>query len=247
MSQLLFNGHTYSFDKTYYENFYDNLLTNMNKHGNTSNVIDIWDRHELGASLDGITVSHGVDIRGYVQATYNGDMPHCMSDKLMETMANAYEDIGFILGGPIGAKLGREIARVINQVLAEFLDLLGSFVCTATGESLKTECYSSFLTALKGYRIGRFDSDAEGLQMVKYYYIIGPRIVEAIEADPDKPIVYQYLWSTYIHKLKRMVDNDDRVAVLHTYLLLLDDMTRKYDIKTTAKFARWLKHSIEGN
>ena len=48
-------------------------------------------------------------------------------------------------------------------------------------------------------------SDKEGIDMVRYYGIIGPQVVTAMENDPEKVVVSKYLYAEYISKLDHKI------------------------------------------
>jgi len=153
---------------------------------------------------------------------------------MLDAMANK---IGNLLGktGSIGCELGKAIFDIVDG----FTDLFGTFICTATAENLGKPCAADFLDVLKSYRDSTM-TNREGLLMLKYYRDIGPKIVDSIEADKDKDLVYQYLWSDYIHKLPYLIDRDEQDIILHIYLKMIDEMCEKYGIEVSPEFEEWV-------
>jgi len=221
---------TYDFNKTYFENFYNARLKEMNSSGDFYRMFyDSWDAKDSNITVDGVAVNNGIDIKDYVQRIYNGQTPKCMLDQM------AY-DIGAALGGlgDFGCALGKAIYDIINA----FTDIFGTFICTATVENLGKECGAEFLATLKDYRDATM-TDREGILMLGYYRDIGPQLVEAINKDPDREAVYSYLWTDYIVQLPDIIESGNKHKVLTIYLAMIDEMADRYGIETTDRFKLW--------
>lgn len=226
---------SYDFNKSYYENFLSNRLGGMRNSGQFYEVYDrLWQSYDTTTTIDGVIVNNGVDVKEFVQQVYNGTVPLCMVDALGRAIADA-------IGGIFGCGVGKAIFAVIDW----FTDLFGSFICTATVESLGTECGTDFLKQLKDYRDDEMMTYKEGKDMVRYYGIVGPKVVKAIEADKERATVYLYLWTTYILPLGIMVENNDKSKVIYIYFKMLDEMVTKYDIKVSTRFDNWVEESLE--
>lgn len=225
---------SYDFEKSYYENFWSNRYSAMRNGGQFNEAFTrLWGAYNSTKTVDGVDVDDGVDIKLFVQYTYNGDTTLCMID----AMVQAITDI-------IGSVIGCGIANAIFDIVDAITDLFGSFICTATVEALGTECGESFLTTLKSYRDEEMMTYREGLNMVRYYTVIGPRIVEAIESDIERHTVYAYLWNTYIEPLGTMVKGNEKEKIILTYFTMMDEMVKRYKLDVSPKFDHWVEESL---
>ena len=108
-------------------------------------------------------------------------------------------------------------------------------------EMLDTECAKKMLEEFKSYRDNKVLTTKKGKQIVRYYQALGPKIVEAIDGDPDKELVYATIMTDYLTPLKNAVDVNDSKAVFGIYFKLMDDMVSKYNIRVGMKFREWVK------
>lgn len=188
--------------------------------------------------IDANGMDIGIDLKTFVQNVYNGDQQICLIDKVAREIGQAVADIFGAVGlGDLGCSLG----NVISKVFDKFTDIFGSFICTATAEALDSECARKMLTEFKDYRDNRVMTTKKGKQIVRYYQVLGPKIVEAIDKDVDKAIVYANIMQDYLVPLKTAVDSDDNKEVFRIYFKLMADMVDKYQIKTGMKFRQWVK------
>lgn len=225
---------SYDFNKSYYENFLANRYGEMRNSGQFAEFYPrLWEAYDETKVIDGVTVNNGIDIKTFVQTVYNGTVTLCMLDAL----ARAVSDV-------IGQIFGCSIGKAIFKVISFFTDLLGSFICTATIDTLGTECGTTFLKALKDYRDVEIMSNKEGIDMVRYYTVIGPRIVEAINNDLEKHTVYAYLWNNYIEPLGALVENNEQEKVIYIYFTMMDEMVKRYNLDVSPKFNTWVEESL---
>lgn len=191
---------------------------------------------------DGVSVEidNGIDVKEYINNVYNGDQPTCLIDKLVREIGNVLSKI------EIG---GCKIHQAIYDVIDSITDVFGTFICTATLESV--DCGGPrLLDELKAYRDSEVITTAEGLRIVKYYEILGPKIVEAIDLDPYKDIVYKYIMAEYVTALESAIHQEkgsgQRAKVFSIYFQLMDDMVDRYDIKVSSTFKKWSKEYHNG-
>lgn len=226
----------YNSKLTYYSNFYLARSRAMATTGDFNAMWqDAWSLYDNTITVvdhNGTTVvNNGIDITWYVKKNFNDDMPTCLAD----TIAKAIADIIYYSGGAV--------AEYVFNAVSDFLSDLfgGSFVCTATFKVLGTKCGNELLTKLKGYRDATM-TDRESIFMLKYYEILGPRIVDAINEDEYAEDVYKYLYAEYISWLSKAIDNKDSAYIMHVYFKMIDAMVIRYDIRTGKRYKRWLQN-----
>jgi hypothetical protein len=231
MTENALGAFTYSFGQSYYDNFKDNRIKELKNIGSFNAMyLDLWDKYDSTTTIDGIVVNNGVDIKDFVRKVYNGSQVDCMFEGIAHDIADTLQQY---LPGGLGCTLGR-IFRSVG-------DALGSFICTATVDTLGTSCGQQLLKKLKHYRDTEVMTDKEGLDMVRYYCIIGPRIVEAIDNDVEKLTMTTYIWNKYISKLSGLIDAGDKDNIVYVYFMLMDEMVTHYNIDTTVRFDEWLE------
>lgn len=223
----------YDFNKSYYENFYSNKLGGMSGSGLASVVLDSehWQAHDATTTVNGVVVNNGVDVANYISNVYNGDTPICMLDKIAR-------EIGEFLG-KIGGDFGCDLGQVIHDIIDAFTDVFGSFICTATLDA--GDCGKELLNELKNYRDLEVLSDKKGRRIVKYYTVLGPKIVSSVDGDKDKDVVYRYLLAHHIIPLKQAVDSANKEKVYSIYFRLMDEMVDRYGLKVSKEYKEWSK------
>jgi hypothetical protein len=238
---------------SYFENFKQNMYNQVGQGGSFNIMIeDYWKEKNTNGSYkyrkigaDG--TDRGIDIKTFVNNVYDGSQPVCILDKIFREIGEA---IGNILGavglGDIGCKIGRAISDAIDKVT----NLLGTFICTATIENVKTGCHKDMLDVMKAYRDNIVMSDKKGIRIVKYYGLVGPRIVDAINSDINKDEVYKYLFDKYINIIYILTSGSDRNdisnEVFGLYFKMMDEMVVKYNIKVSKEFKKWVKEYTHG-
>lgn len=274
---------TYSFSRTYFENFKANLVSQQSTSGSFNVMFEdywkekcirkqytngVWYKANANnefitadkkvtttPNIDGVIetctndgsykyrmvvngIDEGIDLVTFVQNVYNGDQQICLLDKIAREIGQAVADVFGAVGlGDLGCSIG----NVISKVFDKFTDVFGSFICTATAEALDSECARKMLAEFKGYRDSRVMTTRKGQQIVRYYQVLGPKIVEAIDADPERELVYAGIMNDYLVPLKTAIDSDDTKEVFRIYFQLMADMVDKYGIKTGMKFRQWVK------
>lgn len=221
----------YDFQKSWYENYYSNRLNSMSTTGDFNDMYETaWKDRRATITIDGAVVDNGVDIKQFVQLYFNGDTPLCMIDKLAS-------DIGELIGKlPGGCDLGKAIFKAIDSITNVF----GTFICTATIEAIGHKESSCVLDMLKEYRDKEVANTAEGLKMIRYYGVLGPRIVRHIKEDAEREVIYKYLYAEYISPLQTAVKSKENSKVFHIYFRLMEDMVQRYNIKTSKRFKQWV-------
>jgi len=234
---------TYSFSRTYFENMKANLASMQSTGGLFNKMFeDYWKEKDSDGNykyrrvVDGF--DEGIDLRTFVKNVYNGDQQICLTDKIAREMGQAVADVFDTVGlGSIGCSIGQAISHITDK----FTDAFGSFICTATAESLDTECARELLDKFKAYRDNKLLTTRKGRQIVRYYQILGPKVVGAINKDVNPDEIYKEVMNNYLIPLKVAVDEENTVKFLSIYFTLMDDMVKKYDIKVTFKFRQWVK------
>ena len=221
----------YDFRYNYYENFYRNRLQNM---GSSGAYYDMWqngwifcdDMKTINDGYGSVVVNNGIDIKAYVHKHFNGDVPECLTEKIAREVRQAVRDV---------KDFNKKIFNAVNNFVA---DLFGTFICTATMETIGTKCGMDLLVKMKAYRDNNM-TDAEGIAMLRYYSVLGPRIVKALDADPDSNVVYKYLYAEYVSQISKLIDLDDQIEILVIYFHMLEEMAGRYNIETTDRFKLW--------
>ena len=84
-------------------------------------------------------------------------------------------------------------------------------------------------------------SDKKGRRIVKYYTVLGPKIVSSVDGDKDKDVVYRYLLAHHIIPLKQAVDSANKEKVYSIYFRLMDEMVDRYGLKVSKEYKEWSK------
>ena len=226
---------TYKFGYSYYDNF---LANRKQQFATSGDFYSMWEGgwnaiDSTKVISDGfgpaVSVNNGIQVAGYVQKTFNGDMPECLTDKL----ANALKDAAAFLNDLVNA--------AFDAISGFFSDLFGSFICTATLEVVGHECGIKLLGKLKEYRDIRME-DSEIRDMYRHYTVLGPRIVRFIADDDDSAVVYKYLYAEYISKIVILIEEKEDYKVLEVYFQMVTDMVNRYDIPVSRRFTEWQKN-----
>ena len=247
MNQQL-GAFVYDFNRTYYENAYGNMLRENktkgraatlfnSREGSTPDQLYWYDSTWGGAgqeTVNDIFVDSGVDIKKYVQNIYNGDQPLCMIDSMFKEITEA-------VWGSLGLC---SVGQVIYDIIDSFTDLFGTFICTATVKAGK--CGEQLVEVLKEYRDEVVPNLPEGKKMARYYTVVGPKIVSAIEEDPYKDDIYRYLGMHYVSPLMALIDKNDYKQAMKLYFTMMDEMVKKYGITTSSKFKQWCERYSSG-
>jgi len=237
------NPFSYDFNKSYYENFYFDRYNAMATNGDYYDFFErLYSPNDSTKSVPGlnfgpaVVVNTGVEIADYVHHHYDGKSPECLTDKLVNVIEDAIEDIAYELAN---------LEDAVLETLSELADIFGSFVCTATVEMLDDGKAQPFLAKLRAYRQDIAMSGKDGMDMSRYYAALGPKVVEAIEGDVDRRTMYQYLWAYHILPLSKVDSDCGRMEFIGKYFRMMDIMVKHYDIKVSERFNTWVTHTSE--
>ena len=229
----------YDFKLSYYENYYLNRLKQMGTSGNFYHMWEeAWNLYDETKSVGGVAVNNGVDVTYYVHKHYNGDTPMCLTEKLVREIERIMDESW------VKSSIVLYVALFVVAAIVKFVNkILGSFIVTATVNALDHECAKRFIEELKEYR-DQTMTTGEARNMLRYYSVIGPRVVDAIEEDPQKDFVYKYIYSEYLTKLPALTKADKKMEVFHVYFTMMNEMIDRYQIQTSKRFKRWLSQQM---
>ena len=229
----------YDFKYSYYENYYRNRIQQMGTSGDFYKMWkDAWESQDALQVIDGVLVNNGIDITYYVHKNYNGDTPMCLTDKIIREIDRIINDTVSTIAASLVSFTVYISTAILSAVTKFFKKAIGSFIVTATVNTLEHKCAKEFIEKLKNYRDATMTS-REARNMLRYYSVLGPKIVDAIEDDKDKETVYRYIYAEYISKLSGLIDMDEKFEVFSVYFSMIDDMLDRYQIKTSKRFVSW--------
>jgi len=247
----------YDFNKTYHANFLDNRKKALISSGGIMEILHnptYWQQYDELSTINGITVNYGISAKRYINDVYNGKTMTCLLDTIVREVIRAINDVVGWLTGALGIPgVGDFICTItnaINDVFDAFTDLFGSFICTATLKGFP--CGESILQGLKNYRDLEILTFEEGKKIVKYYHILGPKIVAAIDSDIEKDVMYMYIANKYILKLNDAITVESvdkqtqKIKIITMYFAMMDEMIEIYKIKTTKQYKLWSKEYANG-
>ncbi|MCC5916033.1 MAG: hypothetical protein JJU02_01765 [Cryomorphaceae bacterium] len=97
----------------------------------------------------------------------------------------------------------------------DFLD--DCFLTTACVHHMNKTDDSYELTTLRNFRDTHLTSNPEGKELVKAYYEIAPKIVESINAQPNKDAIYDGIYSGMILKTIDEIENGNFTQAIDVY------------------------------
>ncbi|MDU5111877.1 MAG: CFI-box-CTERM domain-containing protein [Clostridium sp.] len=101
---------------------------------------------------------------------------------------------------------------------------------TATCVALNKEDDCEELLAFKHYRDTVLIYESDGTELIREYYRIAPRIVEAIESNENSKQLYQKLWNDYIVEGYEYLLKNDMMKAKETYINMVLSLCKKYDV-----------------
>lgn len=104
------------------------------------------------------------------------------------------------------------------------------FITTATCVALNKEDDCEELLAFKHYRDTVLIYESDGSELIREYYRIAPRIVEAIESEEDPKQLYQKLWDNYIVVGYKYLLKNDMIKAKETYINMVLSLCKKYEV-----------------
>lgn len=104
------------------------------------------------------------------------------------------------------------------------------FITTATCVALNKEDDCEELLAFKDYRDNVLIYESDGSELIREYYRVAPRIVEAIESKEDSKQIYQKLWDDYIVVGYKYLLENDMIKAKETYINMVISLCQKYKV-----------------
>lgn len=105
----------------------------------------------------------------------------------------------------------------------------GCFITTSTLSSLGSiDDKHPILQKLRGFRDKFILSLPNGVSLVEEYYCVAPEIVEAIDKLPDSTSQYSDIYSTYINKCVKFIDEGHKTEAFQLYKVMVEDLRIKY-------------------
>lgn len=111
------------------------------------------------------------------------------------------------------------------------------FITTATCVALNKQDNCEELLAFKHYRDTTLINESNGPSIIREYYRIAPRIVEAIEQEVNSVDVYKKIWEKFIIVGYRYLLQDNMDKAKQTYINMVVYLCKRYNVE--------LKYSIE--
>ncbi len=104
----------------------------------------------------------------------------------------------------------------------------GCFITSACVESkgLPDDCYE--LTTLRWYRDNILSTTSCGKEKIAEYYNIAPQIVESINLLQNKSEIYDEIYSEYILKCIKTIEDKKYDATFDIYCHMVDILKEKY-------------------
>lgn len=99
----------------------------------------------------------------------------------------------------------------------------GCFLTSACVKYLGKADDCDELTALRSFRDGYMRKTAEGRALVKEYYEVAPKIVEAIDASPDSAKYYQYI-NEVVNRCVKLIDEKKYAETQQEYVNMVQKL-----------------------
>lgn len=135
------------------------------------------------------------------------------SDCLLESWNKAF-----------GTKVGKASFADIDSGFHRKLCYITTAVCESLGKG--PDCYE--LQLLKDYRDKYLESTPEGHVMIEEYYDIAPTIVKRVERQPDRDLIYQELYQTYIRSCIQKIENQEYETCREMYQQMVLELKNRY-------------------
>jgi predicted GTPase len=134
-----------------------------------------------------------------------------------------------IVGTAIGAAVGAVGGAVVGAAkhVKDFFDN-NCFISTATCKTLgkPDDCYE--LTAFRGFRDNWLVKQTDGQTLIAEYYEIAPKIVAAINRDPQKVDIYREIWEVHLEKCLASIEAGAYADCKKKYVAMVNSLRRKY-------------------
>ncbi len=107
------------------------------------------------------------------------------------------------------------------------IDSGGCFITSACIEAkdLPDNCYE--LETLRAFRNEKLLKTDKGIQLIKRYYTIAPRIVNAINNNRNSKEIYNQIYKKIL-KVTQLIENGKRTKAISVYNKMVDDLKADY-------------------
>lgn len=207
-------------------NFYDMFSGAWSNIDSTAEVTDGFGDNPT------VVVNNGIDIEWYVKKNFNGDTPECITDQIYDAVIDPFKVTYYLAVFDFD-----KMEELVSETLSDFADWFGTFICTSTVEVLGTKCGNALLQRLKDYRDETMTGE-DGMEMLRYYAVFGPKIVQRVSEDPDRLAIYKYIYSDYISRLEGMIERHEKLEIFILYFQLIDDMLARYEINPGKRYRK---------
>lgn len=113
------------------------------------------------------------------------------------------------------------------------------FITTAVCQTLGTPDDCKELTMIRKFRDDRLKTSMEdGELLVKEYYRIGPKIVNAIEKDAYASNIYTGLWNNHIKPCCEQIEQQNWEQVKLIYIKMVKELCEKYNVAVDPTISR---------
>ena len=104
----------------------------------------------------------------------------------------------------------------------------GCYITTAVCNSFGKPDDCCELTAFRNFRDSYLLSESEGRHLVERYYRIAPKIVQNIDALPERDCIYYEIWEKYLKKCMSSIQNNEPESCKNTYVEMVSQLERKF-------------------
>jgi hypothetical protein len=131
--------------------------------------------------------------------------------------------IGAVLGGVPGAVIGGLIGAGVAWIEDTFC-----FITTATVIALGKDnsCYE--LNTMRFFRDNWVSKRKFGERIIKRYYRIAPKIVNSINAMPDKNNIYNEIYNKYIYPCVKFIEKEKYFKAFKLYSKMVNKLNKQY-------------------
>lgn len=84
------------------------------------------------------------------------------------------------------------------------------------------------LTAFRNFRDSYLLPESEGRHLVERYYRIAPKIVQNIDALPERDCIYYEIWEKYLKKCMNLIQNNEPESCKNTYVEMVSQLEQKF-------------------
>lgn len=104
----------------------------------------------------------------------------------------------------------------------------GCFLTTActVARNLPDDCRE--LTILRAFRDNWLKNQPNGVHLIAHYYEIAPKIVEAINNQPDRLVIWDEVYQKHVLPCVNMIDENRCLEALELYQKMTEELERRY-------------------